>query len=174
MKKAEVYNISTSQYRHSSGLLGKTTNIQNIYYCNIINRSYMLRPTKVWQLRKIVRKKDKDYEIIIICLVCIFVNFPKKNLTKTGIGQSKYCIHQPFSRCLISLCCGLFHLILFYLFRLITILFDPTLGYIDRSRFLHYSSFFFGAPREMEVSLAEIQKLLWSIQTCAVLPRRFN
>ena len=37
MKKAEVYNISTGQYQSSSGLLGKTTNIQNIYYCKIIN-----------------------------------------------------------------------------------------------------------------------------------------
>ena len=116
MKKAEIYNISTSQYRSSSGLLGKTTNIQNIYYCNIINRSYMLRRSKVWQLRKINRKTDKDYEKIIIRLVCIFVNFPKKNLTKTGIGQSKYCIHQPFSRCLLSLCCGLFDSILFLSF----------------------------------------------------------
>ena len=70
----------------------------------------------MWQLRKIKRKKDKDYEMIIIRLVCIFVNFPKKNLTKTGIGQSKYCIHQPFSRCLISLCCGLSDLILFLSF----------------------------------------------------------
>ena len=30
------------------------------------------------------------------------------NLMKTGIGQSKYCIPQPFSRCLISLCSSLF------------------------------------------------------------------
>ena len=30
------------------------------------------------------------------------------NLMKTGIGQSKYCIPQPFSRCLISLCGSLF------------------------------------------------------------------
>ena len=30
------------------------------------------------------------------------------NLMKTGIGQSKYCIPQPFSRCLISLCNSLF------------------------------------------------------------------
>ena len=51
----------------------------------------MLRRSKVWQLRKINRKTDKDYEMIIIRLVCIFVNFPKKNLTKTGIGRSKYC-----------------------------------------------------------------------------------
>ena len=76
----------------------------------------MLRRSKVWQLRKINRKTDKDYEMIIIRLVCIFVNFPKKNLTKTGIGRSKYCIHQPFSRCLISLCCGLFDLIRFVSF----------------------------------------------------------
>ena len=41
----------------------------------------MLRRSKVWQLRKINRKTDKDYEMIIIRLVCIFVNFPKKNLT---------------------------------------------------------------------------------------------
>ena len=30
------------------------------------------------------------------------------NLMKTGIGESKYCIPQPFSRCLISLCRSLF------------------------------------------------------------------
>ena len=30
------------------------------------------------------------------------------NLLKTGIGQAKYCIPQPFSRCLISLCSSLF------------------------------------------------------------------
>lgn len=27
------YNISTGQYQSSTGLLGKTTNIQNIHYC---------------------------------------------------------------------------------------------------------------------------------------------
>ena len=30
------------------------------------------------------------------------------NLMKTGIGQWKYCIPQPFSRCLINLCSNLF------------------------------------------------------------------
>ena len=30
------------------------------------------------------------------------------NLMKTGIGQSNYCISQPFSRCLVSLCTSLF------------------------------------------------------------------
>ena len=61
------------------------------------------------------------------------------NLMKTGIGQSKYCIPQPFSRCLISLCSSLFDLnSIFFLFRLITILFDPTLSYIDRSRLLQW------------------------------------
>ena len=33
---------------------------------------------------------------------------------KTGIGQSKYCLRQPFSRCLISLCSGLFDFLKFY------------------------------------------------------------
>ena len=32
------------------------------------------------------------------------------NLMKTGIGESKYCIPQPFSRCLISLCRSLLSL----------------------------------------------------------------
>ena len=32
---------------------------------------------------------------------------------KTGIGQSKYCLRQPFSRCLISLCSGLFDFLKF-------------------------------------------------------------
>ena len=31
------------------------------------------------------------------------------NMMKTGIGQSKYCVPQPFSRCLISLCSSLFY-----------------------------------------------------------------
>ena len=33
--------------------------------------------------------------------------FPN-NLMKTGFGRSKYCIPQPFTRCLISLCSSLF------------------------------------------------------------------
>ena len=66
VKKAEVYNISTGQYQSSSGLLGKTTNIQNIYYCKIIKGSYMVWRGKVWLLRKINRKKDTaDYTMII-------------------------------------------------------------------------------------------------------------
>ena len=50
VKKADVNNISTGQYR-SSGLLGKTTNIQNIYYCKIVKGSYMVWRGKVWLLR---------------------------------------------------------------------------------------------------------------------------
>ena len=38
----------------------------------------------------------------------VYSCFFPKNLMKTGIGQSKYCIPQPFSRCLISLCSSLF------------------------------------------------------------------
>ena len=63
---------ATGQYQSSSGLLGKTTNLQNIYYCKIINGSYMVWPDKVWQLRKINRKKDKDYIMIIICHLCSY------------------------------------------------------------------------------------------------------
>ena len=67
------YTISTGQYQSSAGLLEKTTNIQNIYYCKIINRSYMVWRGKVWLLRKINRKKDKDYiMIILIRHVCSF------------------------------------------------------------------------------------------------------
>ena len=40
--QAEVYNISTGQHQSSPGLLGKTTNIQNIYCFKIINGSYMV------------------------------------------------------------------------------------------------------------------------------------
>ena len=50
VKKADVNNISTGQYP-SSGLLGKTTNIQNIYYCKIVKGSYMVWHGKVWLLR---------------------------------------------------------------------------------------------------------------------------
>ena len=53
VKKAEVYKISTGQYQSSSGLFGKTTNIQNIYCCKIIKGSYMVWRGKVWLLRKI-------------------------------------------------------------------------------------------------------------------------
>ena len=67
------YAKSTGQHQSSSGLLGKTTNVQNIYYCNIINGSYMVWRGKVWLLRKINRKKDKDYiMIILIHHVCSF------------------------------------------------------------------------------------------------------
>ena len=38
MKKAEVY-------QSSSRLLGKSSNMQNIYYCKIINGSYMALET---------------------------------------------------------------------------------------------------------------------------------
>ena len=50
VKKADVNNISTGQCP-SSGLLGKTTNIQNIYYCKIVKGSYMVWHGKVWLLR---------------------------------------------------------------------------------------------------------------------------
>ena len=63
---------ATGQYQSSSGLLGKTTNLQNIYYCKIINGSYMVWLDKVWQLRKINREKDKDYIMIIICHFCSY------------------------------------------------------------------------------------------------------
>ena len=50
--KAEVYNISSGQYQCLSArfFLGKTTNIQNIYYCKIINGSYTVWRGKVWLL----------------------------------------------------------------------------------------------------------------------------
>ena len=73
VKKADVNNISTGQYR-SSGLLGKTTNIQNIYYCKIVKGSYMVWHGKVWLLRKIYRKKDKDYQWL---LFVTFVDFQR-------------------------------------------------------------------------------------------------
>ena len=57
---------ATGQYQSSLGLLGKPTNMQNIYYCKIINGSYMVWPGKVWLLRKINRKEDKDYIMINI------------------------------------------------------------------------------------------------------------
>ena len=64
VKKADVNNISTGQYP-SSGLLGKTTNIQNIYYCKIVKGSYMVWRGNLWLLRKINRKKDKDYQWLL-------------------------------------------------------------------------------------------------------------
>ena len=57
---------ATGQYQSSLGLLGKPTNMQNIYYCKIINGSYMVWHGKVWLLRKINRKEDKDYIMINI------------------------------------------------------------------------------------------------------------
>ena len=54
--------------------------------------------------------------MIIVRHVCSFVVF-LISLMKTGIGQSRYCIPQPFSRCLISLLhCFFFTLILFLSF----------------------------------------------------------
>ena len=38
------------------------------------------------------------------------------NLMKTGIGQSKYCIPQPFPRCLLSLCSSPFDLYSVFIF----------------------------------------------------------
>ena len=73
VKKADVNNISTGQYP-SSGLLGKTTNIQNIYYCKIVKGSYMVWRGKVWLLRKINRKNDKDYQWL---LFVTFVRFQR-------------------------------------------------------------------------------------------------
>ena len=63
---------ATGQYQSSLGLLGKPTNMQNIYYCKIINGSYMVWPGKVWLLRKINRKEDKDYIKINIRHVCSY------------------------------------------------------------------------------------------------------
>ena len=63
---------ATGQYQSSLGLLGKPTNMQNIYYCKIINGSYMVWPGKVWLLRKINRKEDKDYIMINIRHVCSY------------------------------------------------------------------------------------------------------
>ena len=37
----------------------------------------------------------------------VYSGFFLINLMKTVIGQSKYCMPQPFSRCLISLCSSL-------------------------------------------------------------------
>ena len=73
VKKADVNNISTGQYP-SSGLLGKTTNIPNICYCKIVKGSYMVWRDKVWLLRKINRKKDKDYQWL---LFVTFVDFQR-------------------------------------------------------------------------------------------------
>ena len=39
----------------------------------------------------------------------VYSRFFLINLMTTGIGQSKHCIPQPFSRCLISLCSSLFY-----------------------------------------------------------------
>ena len=61
MKKAEVYNISTGQYQSSSRLLGKSSNMQNIYYCKIINGSYMALETLTVIIIMIM--------IIIICML---------------------------------------------------------------------------------------------------------
>ena len=73
VKKADVNNISNGQYP-SSGLLRKTTNIRNIYYCKIVKGSYMVWRGKVWLLRKINRKNDNDYQWL---LFVTFVRFQR-------------------------------------------------------------------------------------------------
>ena len=65
MKKAEVYNISTGQYQSSSRLLGKSSNMQNIYCCKIINGSYMALET----LTVIIIIIIIMIMIIIICML---------------------------------------------------------------------------------------------------------
>ena len=64
MKKAEVYNISTGQYQSSSRLLGKSSNMQNIYCCKIINGSYMALETLTVIIIIIIM-----IMIIIICML---------------------------------------------------------------------------------------------------------
>ena len=80
-EKAEVYNISTGQCQSSSGLLGKTTNLQNIYYCKIINGSYMVWRGKVWLVRKINQKTGKDYTANVA---------PDTSLDKTSRALESY------------------------------------------------------------------------------------
>ena len=65
MKKAEVYNISAGQYQSSSRLLGKSSNMQNIYCCKIINGSYMALETLTVIIVIII--------IIIIMMIMIMI-----------------------------------------------------------------------------------------------------
>ena len=127
MKKAEVYSTSTGQNQYSSGLLGKTTNIQNIYHWKITKGSYMVWRGKVWLLRKVTEKKIKITQWLL------FVPFVHSQ-TLDGFGfkrmrcASRASLRQ--SRSYLSVSIGISNIS--YLFQLITILFDPMLSYIDR------------------------------------------
>ena len=107
-----------------------------------------------------LRKAREAYLTVVYYLYSsiysVYSRFFLINLMTTGIGQSKHCIPQPFSRCLISLCSSLFYFNCIFNFRLIAIMFDPTLSYIDRYGFavvfsslsLHYNLF----PRGQKIS----------------------
>ena len=77
--------------------------------------------------------------IIVQCIFSVYSWFFLINLMKTGIGQSKYCTPQPFSRCLISLCSSLFDLnsifyqlliMKIYLFRCFVVLTTTTYQFL--------------------------------------------
>ena len=77
-----------------------------------------LKPSGLWELKNAT---SYVHYVILTMYICNFrllfyssiysvysSCFSQINLMKTGIGQSKYCIPQPFSHCLISLCRSLF------------------------------------------------------------------
>ena len=55
------------------------------YYCKIIKESYMVWRGKVWLLRKVNRKKDKDYTMIINVNKSIRGPFPDFLLRERGV-----------------------------------------------------------------------------------------
>ena len=65
---------------------------------------------------------SSTYGILYIRTWFFLINLIDKDSWKTGIGQSKYCIPQLFSRCFISVlamfCCFFFVVVLFFVFFL--------------------------------------------------------
>ena len=68
----------------------------------------------------------------VISIYSVYSWFFPINLMKTGIGQSKYCIPQPFSGCLISLCSSLFDFD-----SILNILAKPLHGNLGQKYLLH-------------------------------------
>ena len=84
VKKADVYNILSGQYQSSSGLLpgllGKTTNIQNICYCKIMNWSYMVRRGKVWLLVILLMLSTWFNAAFVICNILWKLNAASRTI----------------------------------------------------------------------------------------------
>ena len=73
------------------------------------------KPSSLWELKNVtnyshyvILTMKLPFTLFYSSLYSEYSYFFLKIPMKTGIGQSKYCIPQPFSHCLISLCRSIF------------------------------------------------------------------